>query len=118
MDALRRTPFYDLHLKLGAKMVGFAGFDMPVQYPLGVMQEHRHTRTKAGLFDVSHMGQVILRGATYAAAASALERLIPMDVHGKPFLPSLPVAPEMPSSEISLTTSRPFFFATSLNTLS
>ncbi|MGB1152915.1 MAG: glycine cleavage system aminomethyltransferase GcvT [Paracoccaceae bacterium] len=82
MDALRRTPFYDLHLKLGAKMVGFAGFDMPVQYPLGVMQEHRHTRTKAGLFDVSHMGQVILRGATYAAAASALERLIPMDVHG------------------------------------
>ena len=82
MDALRRTPFYDLHLKLGAKMVGFASFDMPVQYPLGVMQEHMHTRTKAGLFDVSHMGQVILRGATYAAAASALERLIPMDVHG------------------------------------
>ena len=82
MNALQRTPFYDLHLKLGAKMVGFAGFDMPVQYPLGVMQEHRHTRTKAGLFDVSHMGQVILRGATYAAAASALERLIPMDVHG------------------------------------
>ena len=82
MDALRRTPFYELHLKLGAKMVGFASFDMPVQYPLGVMQEHMHTRTKAGLFDVSHMGQVILRGATYAAAASALERLIPMDVHG------------------------------------
>ena len=82
MDALRRTPFYDLHLKLGAKMVGFASFDMPVQYPLGVMQEHMHTRTKAGLFDVSHMGQVILRGATYAATALALERLIPMDVHG------------------------------------
>ncbi|MBT6532013.1 MAG: glycine cleavage system aminomethyltransferase GcvT [Marinovum sp.] len=82
MDALRRTPFYDLHLKLGAKMVGFAGFDMPVQYPLGVMQEHAHTRTKAGLFDVSHMGQVILRGTSYEAAASALERIIPMDVQG------------------------------------
>ena len=63
-------------------MVGFAGFDMPVQYPLGVMQEHAHTRTKAGLFDVSHMGQVILRGTSYEAAASALERIIPMDVQG------------------------------------
>lgn len=77
-----KTPFYDMHLKNGAKMVPFAGYDMPVQYPLGVMKEHQHTRTKAGLFDVSHMGQVILRGSDYDTAARALETLIPMDVQG------------------------------------
>ncbi len=57
---LLRTPLYDLHLELGAKMVPFAGYDMPVHYPLGVMGEHLHTRTQAGLFDVSHMGQARL----------------------------------------------------------
>ncbi|MGP9790316.1 glycine cleavage system aminomethyltransferase GcvT [Roseinatronobacter sp. NSM] len=72
---LRRTPLHALHLELGAKMVPFAGYDMPVQYPLGVMGEHLHCRAKAGLFDVSHMGQVILRGPN---AALALERLVPV----------------------------------------
>ncbi|MGY6703444.1 glycine cleavage system aminomethyltransferase GcvT [Roseinatronobacter sp.] len=72
---LRRTPLHALHLELGAKMVPFAGYDMPVQYPLGVMGEHLHCRAKAGLFDVSHMGQVILRGQ---GAALALERLVPV----------------------------------------
>jgi aminomethyltransferase len=81
-EDLNKTPFYDMHRKNGAKMVPFAGYDMPVQYPLGVMKEHQHTRTKAGLFDVSHMGQVILRGADYTSTARALERLIPMDVQG------------------------------------
>ena len=79
-EGLKQTPFYDLHLELGAKMVPFAGYDMPVQYQAGVMKEHLHTRSKAGLFDVSHMGQVILRGPDYETAARALEQLIPMDV--------------------------------------
>ncbi|WP_298677806.1 glycine cleavage system aminomethyltransferase GcvT [uncultured Lentibacter sp.] len=79
MADLLRTPLYDMHLELGAKMVPFAGYEMPVQYPLGVMKEHLHCRAQAGLFDVSHMGQVILRGAT---AAEGLERLIPQDVIG------------------------------------
>ncbi|MCC1480640.1 glycine cleavage system aminomethyltransferase GcvT [Roseibaca sp. Y0-43] len=78
-DSLRRTPLYDLHVQLGAKMVPFAGYEMPVQYPMGVMGEHNHTRSAAGLFDVSHMGQVILRGPD---AALALERLVPVDVAG------------------------------------
>ncbi len=76
---LRRTPLYDLHVSLGARMVPFAGYDMPVQYPLGVMKEHLHTRAHAGLFDVSHMGQVELHGAD---AAVALETLVPVDVIG------------------------------------
>ncbi len=79
MAELKRTPLYDLHLDLGAKMVGFAGYDMPVQYRLGVMKEHLHCRAKAGLFDVSHMGQVILRGD---GVAEALESLVPVDVAG------------------------------------
>lgn len=79
MTALKRTPLYDLHLSLGAKMVGFAGWEMPVQYPMGVMAEHLHTRAEAGLFDVSHMGQVILRGPDVALA---LEALVPADVAG------------------------------------
>ncbi|MCR8726747.1 glycine cleavage system aminomethyltransferase GcvT [Frigidibacter sp. ROC022] len=78
-ETLLQTPLYDLHLELGAKMVPFAGYAMPVQYPAGVMAEHLHTRARAGLFDVSHMGQVILRGAEPAAA---LERLVPVDVIG------------------------------------
>lgn len=82
MSDLLHTPLHDLHVELGAKMVPFAGYAMPVQYPMGVMGEHTHCRTKAGLFDVSHMGQVIVRGADYAAAATALEALIPVDVLG------------------------------------
>jgi aminomethyltransferase len=77
-SALLRTPLYDLHLALGAKMVPFAGYAMPVQYPLGLMKEHLHTRAAAGLFDVSHMGQIKISGA---GAAAALERLMPVDVH-------------------------------------
>ncbi|MDE0590489.1 glycine cleavage system aminomethyltransferase GcvT [Halocynthiibacter sp. C4] len=78
LDAdLAQTVFHDLHVELGAKMVPFAGYSMPVQYPLGVMKEHLHTRTGAGLFDVSHMGQVILRGNNPAAA---LERLVPVSI--------------------------------------
>jgi aminomethyltransferase len=57
---LSRTPLYDFHIELGAKMVPFAGYAMPVHYQLGVMKEHIHTRQKAGLFDVSHMGQAIV----------------------------------------------------------
>ncbi|WP_415402951.1 glycine cleavage system aminomethyltransferase GcvT [Tateyamaria sp. SN3-11] len=82
MSDLKQTPLHALHLALGAKMVPFAGYDMPVQYALGVMKEHLHTRAKAGLFDVSHMGQVIIQGRTYEAAARGLETLIPVDVLG------------------------------------
>ncbi|PWI33347.1 glycine cleavage system aminomethyltransferase GcvT [Vibrio albus] len=74
---LQKTPLYDLHIQAGAKMVPFAGFDMPVQYPLGVKKEHLHTREAAGLFDVSHMGQLILRGE---GAAKMMESLVPVDV--------------------------------------
>jgi aminomethyltransferase len=82
--SLRRTPLYDLHLALGARMVGFAGYEMPVQYPMGVLKEHLHTRAAAGLFDVSHMGQIVLRAkrGDVDEAARALERLVPMDVLG------------------------------------
>lgn len=82
MSDLDQTCLFDLHARLGAKFVPFAGYDMPVQYPAGVMKEHLHTREAAGLFDVSHMGQAILRGATVADAAAALETLVPMDVSG------------------------------------
>ena len=61
MSDLKQTALHDLHVELGAKMVPFAGYAMPVQYPLGVMKEHLHTRAAAGLFDVSHMGQVVVR---------------------------------------------------------
>ena len=74
--SLARTPLYALHLELGAKMVPFAGYHMPVQYPSGIIEEHKHTRTHAGLFDVSHMGQIRLRGS----GAAALESLVPVDV--------------------------------------
>ena len=72
-------PLADLHAELGGKMVPFAGYSMPVQYPAGVMSEHLHVRDKAGLFDVSHMGQVVLRGD---GAAQALEGLLPVNVVG------------------------------------
>lgn len=74
---LARTPLYDLHRGLGARMVGFAGYAMPVQYPSGIIGEHLHTRARAGLFDVSHMGQAILSGPV---AAHRLERLVPGDI--------------------------------------
>lgn len=74
---LKQTPLHDLHLSLGAKMVPFAGYHMPVQYPLGVLKEHLHTRARAGLFDVSHMGQIRLVGE---GAAKALETLVPVDI--------------------------------------
>jgi len=79
MAELKRTVLYDLHIELGAKMVPFAGYEMPVQYPMGVMKEHLHTRAGAGLFDVSHMGQVLLipRSGKVEDAARALEALIP-----------------------------------------
>ncbi|ULT72191.1 glycine cleavage system aminomethyltransferase GcvT [Pseudomonas sp. BC42] len=76
-ETLLKTPLHSLHLELGARMVPFAGYDMPVQYPPGVMKEHQHTREQAGLFDVSHMGQILLRGAN---AAQALETLVPVDI--------------------------------------
>lgn len=79
---LKQTALHALHLELGAKMVPFAGYDMPVQYPLGVLNEHLHTRSKAGLFDVSHMGQARLKGKLGCDAAAALERLVPGDVCG------------------------------------
>lgn len=76
-ESLLTTPLHALHRELGAKMVPFAGYDMPVQYPAGVMKEHLHTRAQAGLFDVSHMGQIRLTGAD---AAKALEALMPVDI--------------------------------------
>jgi len=75
--SLAKTPLYDLHVEMGARMVGFAGYHMPVQYAHGIIHEHQHTRAAAGLFDVSHMGQVRISGA---GAAGALESLAPMDV--------------------------------------
>jgi aminomethyltransferase len=74
---LHKTPLHALHVELGAKMVPFGGYDMPVQYRDGILAEHRHTRAQAGLFDVSHMGQVQLVGAD---AAAALETLVPVDI--------------------------------------
>ena len=78
-EVLLKTPLHALHVALGAKMVPFSGYDMPVQYPAGILKEHLHTREKAGLFDVSHMGQAFLSGAD---PARALERLTPADVVG------------------------------------
>ena len=80
-SALSRTPLHALHRELGARMAGFAGYDMPIQYPAGVLAEHRWTRESAGLFDVSHMGQAILSGA---GAAQALEGLVAADLLGLP----------------------------------
>ncbi|MFN3938172.1 MAG: glycine cleavage system aminomethyltransferase GcvT [Gemmobacter sp.] len=84
MTGLKRLPLHALHVELGARMVPFAGWEMPVQYPAGVMKEHLHTRSAAGLFDVSHMGQVLLRPASGRSedAAAALESLVPADALG------------------------------------
>jgi len=76
---LRRTPLYALHIALGGKMVGFAGYELPVHYQAGILKEHLHTRAKAGLFDVSHMGQATLAGDD---PATALESLTPADIKG------------------------------------
>jgi aminomethyltransferase len=80
--ALNQTPLHALHVARGGKMVPFAGYDMPVQYGTGVLREHLHTRAKAGLFDVSHMGQIALRAKSGKVedAALALERLVPQDI--------------------------------------
>ncbi|WP_170370189.1 glycine cleavage system aminomethyltransferase GcvT [Ruegeria arenilitoris] len=72
MPGMKRTPLYDLHVELGGKLVDFAGWEMPVQYPLGIMGEHKQCREKAALFDVSHMGQVILRGENVGEKLEAL----------------------------------------------
>ena len=79
---LKRTPLHALHVARGGKMVPFAGYDMPVQYAAGVLREHLHTRDSAGLFDVSHMGQIALRpkSGKVEDAALALERLVPQDI--------------------------------------
>ncbi|MDX5367669.1 MAG: glycine cleavage system aminomethyltransferase GcvT [Alphaproteobacteria bacterium] len=79
-DSLKTTPLHALHVELGAKMVPFAGYDMPVQYPAGVLAEHLHTRDAAGLFDVSHMGQAFLEGPDHAAVSDAIEALVPGDI--------------------------------------
>src|SRR6478609_3293332 len=81
-DSLKQTPLHGLHVSLGGKMVPFAGYDMPVQYPAGVLKEHLHTRSSAGLFDVSHMGQIALRpkSGKVEDAARELERLVPQDI--------------------------------------
>ncbi|RJF86294.1 glycine cleavage system aminomethyltransferase GcvT [Oleomonas cavernae] len=78
-DDLKYTPLYDLHRALGGKMVPFAGYAMPVQYPAGILTEHKHTRAAAGLFDVSHMGQAWLEGDDVAAT---FETLVPGDIAG------------------------------------
>ena len=81
---LQVTPLHSLHMSLGARMVPFAGYDMPVQYPAGVMKEHMQTRISAGLFDVSHMGQVLVKAKSgkIEDAAIALETLVPVDILG------------------------------------
>src|SRR2546421_8741760 len=83
---LKRTPLHALHVASGGKMVPFAGYDMPVQYAAGVLREHLHTRAAAGLFDVSHMGQIALRpkSGRVEDAALALERLVPQDIAAVP----------------------------------
>ncbi|WP_024574827.1 MULTISPECIES: glycine cleavage system aminomethyltransferase GcvT [unclassified Afipia] len=85
-NALKRVPLHDLHVARGGKIVPFAGYEMPVQYTAGVLKEHLHTRASAGLFDVSHMGQIVLRprSGKVEDAARALERLVPQDILAVP----------------------------------
>ncbi len=80
--ATRQTPLHDEHVRLGARIVPFAGYAMPVQYPAGIMNEHNWTRTQAGLFDVSHMGQAFIVGVDHTTTARALEKLLPSDIIG------------------------------------
>ena len=77
VDQMLTTALYQMHLDADAKMVPFAGYEMPLQYPLGIKKEHLHTRENAGLFDVSHMGQIKLTGQN---AKQALETLVPVDI--------------------------------------
>jgi aminomethyltransferase len=79
-ETLHRTALHDEHVRLGAKMVPFAGYDMPVQYPTGVMAEHNWTRENAGLFDVSHMGQCSIIAPDFDTACAALEKIVPADL--------------------------------------
>lgn len=78
--ALQQTALYDEHVKAGARLVPFAGYEMPVQYPSGILTEHNWTRSHAGLFDVSHMGQAFLVGPDHATTAAAMEKLVPADI--------------------------------------
>jgi aminomethyltransferase len=78
--APKRTALYDEHVKLGARIVPFAGYEMPVQYPSGILTEHGWTREKAGLFDVSHMGQCYVTGPDFETTAKAMERIVPADI--------------------------------------
>lgn len=80
--APKRTALYDEHVRLGARMVPFAGYDMPVQYPTGILTEHGWTRENAGLFDVSHMGQCYIEGPDFETTARALESIVPADILG------------------------------------
>jgi aminomethyltransferase len=81
-EALHRTALYGQHAALGAKLVPFAGYEMPVQYPTGILTEHNWTRTNAGLFDVSHMGQAFVVGPDHATTAAAMEAIVPADIAG------------------------------------
>ena len=81
-EKLKTTPLHARHVAAGARMVPFAGYDMPVQYAMGIIAEHNHTRAAAGLFDVSHMGQAFLSGPDHQTTATALEALVPADVLG------------------------------------
>jgi aminomethyltransferase len=83
-EPLLKTPLHARHVTLGARMVPFAGYDMPVQYPAGIMAEHNWTRESAGLFDVSHMGQAFLVGPDHETTARALEALVPADIVNLP----------------------------------
>lgn len=81
-EVLKKTALFDFHVAKGAKMVPFTGYDMPVKYPIGTMKEHFHTRAASGIFDVSHMGQVRIRGKD---AASLLERATVVDTKALKF---------------------------------
>jgi len=83
-DVIRKTPLQSLHVELGARMAPFAGYDMPIQYPTGVLAEHLHTRESAGLFDVSHMGQALIEAPDHPTAAAFLETLCPADILNLP----------------------------------
>ncbi len=79
-EALKRTPLYEIHKALGAKLVPFAGYEMPVQYPTGILTEHKWTRENAGLFEVSHMGQCSIQGPDFETVARGIEMLVPTDI--------------------------------------
>ena len=79
-DELKKTPLHALHVELGAKMVPFAGYDMPVSYSDGLIKEHQHTRNAAGLFDVSHMGQCYITSDSWDTTARAIEALVPAEI--------------------------------------